>query len=280
MNPLPSLFLSHGSPMLALEDSPARRFLMNWPGRIASPRALLAVSAHWQGRSGPEVSLSAQPVTIHDFSGFPRGLFEIQYPAPGAPEVANQAARLLSDAGFSVKLSADRGLDHGAWVPLSLMYPNADVPVFQVSLIYGAGPEAHYRLGAALQPLREHGVLIIGSGALTHNLHEFMGQGPSDPAPPWVTEFAEWVAEALGKGNRADLLDYRRRAPFAARNHPTEEHLLPLFVALGAAGDSPVIERVHASHSYGILAMDAYTFSAPHAANMAADEPASSTLLR
>lgn len=261
MNALPSLFISHGSPMLAVEDGAARRFLMEWPHRIARPQAVLMVSAHWQGRDGPEVGVTAQPKTIHDFGGFPRALYEIRYPAPGAPETAARAARLLRDAGFNVAENAERGLDHGAWVPLSLMYPEADVPVFQVSLIHDAGPEDHYRLGAALQALRQQGVLIIGSGSLTHNLYEFRGQDPNDPAPPWVTEFAEWMAETLAAGRIADLMDYRRRAPSAARNHPTEEHLLPLFAALGAAGGSPHVERVHRSNTYGILAMDAYAFS-------------------
>ena len=269
MNTLPVLFVSHGSPMLAVEDGPARRFLMEWPKRIARPQAILVVSAHWQSGGGPELSLTAQPMTIHDFGGFPRELFEIQYPAPGAPAVAEQAAHLLRDAGYTVKQNATRGLDHGAWVPLSLMYPHADVPVFQVSLIHGAGPAEHYRLGAALQALRAQGVLIIGSGALTHNLYEFRGQGPNDPEPQWVTDFAGWVAETLAAGRVDELLDYRRRAPYAERNHPTEEHLLPLFVALGAAGDSTVVERVHRSNTYGILAMDAYMFSGNAPANMA-----------
>jgi 4,5-DOPA dioxygenase extradiol len=247
--------------MLAVEEGAARRFLTEWPQRIARPQAILIVSAHWQGREGPEVAATAHPETIHDFGGFPPVLYEMRYPAPGAPETAARAARLLRDAGFIVKENAERGLDHGAWVPLSLMYPEADIPAFQVSLIHGAGPEEHFRFGAALQSLREQGVLIIGSGSLTHNLYEFRGQGPDAAAQPWVTEFAEWIAETLAAGRIGDLMDYRQRAPFAARNHPTEEHLLPLFVALGAAGGSPRVERVHRSNTYGILAMDAYEFS-------------------
>ena len=200
-------------------------------------------------------------MTIHDFGGFPLELYAIQYPAPGAPELAKEAVSLLWKAGFKVKENAGRGLDHGAWVPLSLMYPKAEIPLFQVSLIHGAGPAEHHRLGTALRSLRDQGVLIIGSGALTHNLYEFTGQRLFDPAPQWVTEFAEWMAETLSAGRLDDLLNYRQRAPFAVKNHPTEEHLMPLFVALGAAGDSPLVSRVHASNSYGILAMDSYTFS-------------------
>ncbi len=225
------------------------------------PKVILVVSAHWENTGGPAVSLAQQPDTIHDFGGFPRELHELQYAPPGAPKVAEQAAQLLRDAGFTVKTSNSRGLDHGAWVPLSLIYPDADIPVFQVSLIQGASPAEHYRLGAALQSLRAQGVLIMGSGALTHNLSEFAGQPLDESPPPWVTDFENWMAEALSAGRLSDLLDYRRLAPGAERNHPQEDHLLPLFVVLGAAGQDAVATRVHASHTYGILAMDAYSFA-------------------
>ena len=261
MNKLPALFVSHGSPMLAMEDCPARQFLMSWSNRMDRPKAILVASAHWESTGGPAVSLAQQPDTIHDFGGFPRELYELQYAPPGAPGVAEQAAQLLRDAGFTVKTSNSRGLDHGAWVPLSLMYPNADIPVFQVSLIQDASPAEHYRLGAALQSLRAQGVLIMGSGALTHNLSEFAGQPLDESPPPWVTDFENWMAQALSAGRLTDLLDYRRLAPDAERNHPQEDHLLPLFVALGAAGQDAVATRVHASHTYGILAMDAYSFA-------------------
>ncbi len=247
--------------MLALEDGPAHRFLQGWGDSHARPQAILVASAHWENRGGPAVSLAGQPRTIHDFGGFPRELYEIQYLAPGAPGVAQQALELLQGAGFSVSSSDSRGLDHGAWVPLSLMYPSADIPVFQVSLLQGGGAAEHYRLGVALQVLRAQGVLIMGSGSMTHNLYEIMGHGQDDPAPQWVSEFDTWVAETLGAGRISELLDYRRLAPHAVRNHPTEEHLMPLFLALGAAGEEAVASRVHASHSYGILAMDAYTFA-------------------
>ncbi len=258
---IPSLFVSHGAPMLAVEDGPAQRFLAGWNARNERPTAILVISAHWEQSGGPAVSITAHPGTIHDFGGFPRELYEIQYPAPGAPAVAEQAIRLLQDAGYEVKSSISRGLDHGAWVPLSLMYPGADIPVFQVSLIQGGGPTEHYRLGVALQALRAHGILIMGSGSLTHNLYEFVGHRLDDAAPHWVTDFENWVAATLDAGRLPDLFDYRKLAPYAERNHPTEEHLLPLFVALGAGGEGAVARRVHASHTYGILAMDVYTFS-------------------
>ena len=257
----PALFISHGSPMLALEDSPAHRFLLDLGRTLPRPKAIVVASAHWDSVDGHAVSLAAQPETIHDFGGFPQALFEMQYPAPGAPDTAAQAAALLEQAGFAVKRSATRGLDHGAWVPLQLMYPDADIPTAQVSLKRGASPAEHERMGRALAKLREEGVLIIGSGSLTHNLYEFRG-GPVDaPAPSWVSDFGEWMHGRLQNGERDALLDYRAQAPFAARNHPTEEHLLPLYVAMGAAGDAAKAERLHASYEYGVLAMDMYAFS-------------------
>jgi 4,5-DOPA dioxygenase extradiol len=259
MKKLPVLFVSHGSPMLALDDSPARRFLLELGKAMPKPQAILMISAHWETTGGPAVSLAATPETIHDFGGFPQALFDIQYPAPGAPEMAVQAAKLMADAGFQVKQSLARGLDHGAWVPLSLMYPAADIPVAQVSLMRGAGAAEHMRLGAALQPLRELGVLIIGSGSLTHNLAEVWGNAQEAPPPAWVMQFEDWLAGNLEQGDIQALLDYRKRAPFAARNHPSEEHLLPLFVALGAGG-ATAAKRIHRSHTYGVLAMDAYCF--------------------
>ena len=260
MSPLPTIFLSHGSPMLALRDSPARRFLQGLGKSLARPAAILVVSAHWETRGGPAVSLASRPETIHDFGGFPRALFELRYPAPGAPAAAERAAALLDGAGIEVGRSAERGLDHGAWVPLSLMYPEADIPVTQLSLVHGAGPADHERLGQALAALRHEGVLVLGSRSLTHNLGEVRGQGTDAPAPHWVDEFEAWTRARLEAGDRAALLDYRKQAPFAERNHPTDEHLLPLFVAMGAAGPGARATRLHASVEHGVLAMDAYAF--------------------
>ena len=261
MSRLPALFISHGSPMLAIEDSPARRFLLELGNTLPRPRAIVVASAHWETSGGPAVSLAPQPETIHDFGGFPPALFAIQYPARGAPEVAGRAAALLEQAGYAVARSLDRGLDHGAWVPLRLMYPQADIPVTQLSVLRGESPAAHLALGAALSALRDDGVLVIGSGSLTHNLHEFRGQGIAAPVPGWVSEFGDWMHAMLRQNQRAALLDYRRQAPHAARNHPSEEHLLPLFVAMGAGGEAAQAKRLHASYEYGVLAMDVYAFS-------------------
>jgi 4,5-DOPA dioxygenase extradiol len=246
--------------MLALEDSPARRFLQGLGKSIGRPQAIVVVSAHWETTGGPAVSLAERPETIHDFGGFPRALFEMRYPAPGAPEAARRAAGLLEAGGFAAGFNPARGLDHGAWVPLSLMYPDADIPVTQLSVVRGAGPADHERFGRALAQLRSEGVLVVGSGSLTHNLYEFGGQGIDAPVPHWVSEFEAWAKARLEDGHRAALLDYRRVAPFAARNHPTEEHLLPLFVAMGAAGPDARATQLHASFEHGVLAMDAYAF--------------------
>ncbi|TCS38439.1 4,5-DOPA dioxygenase extradiol [Paucimonas lemoignei] len=257
---LPALFISHGSPMLALVDSPAHKFLQELGKSLPRPAAIVVVSAHWESIGGAAVSLAQQPATIHDFGGFPRTLFDIQYPAPGAPQVGEHAAALLEEAGFAVSRSTTRGLDHGAWVPLYLMYPAADIPTLQVSVIRGATAAQHERLGWALAPLRDQGVLVIGSGSLTHNLYEFRGQEIDEPAQEWVTKFSDWMAEKLQNGDRDALLDYRQQAPYATRNHPTDEHLMPLYAAMGAGGAGAKVERLHSSNEYGILAMDAYAF--------------------
>jgi 4,5-DOPA dioxygenase extradiol len=260
MSQLPTIFLSHGSPMLALQDSPARRFLQGLGKSLGRPKAIVVVSAHWETRGGPAASLASYPQTIHDFGGFPRALFEIHYPAPGSPDTARRAVALLEAGGIAAGSSPERGLDHGAWVPLTLMYPDADIPVTQLSVVHGAGPEEHERIGRALAGLREEGVLVVGSGSLTHNLYEFRGQGIDAPVPHWVSEFEAWMKARLEDSDRAALLAYRRAAPFATHNHPTEEHLLPLFVAMGAAGPGAGATQLHASFEHGVLAMDAYAF--------------------
>ncbi len=260
MTTFPTIFVSHGSPMLALQDSPARRFLQGLGQSLPRPQAIAVVSAHWETRGSPAVSLATQPDTIHDFGGFPQALFDTRYPAPGAPGIAARAAALFAAAGIPAGTSANRGLDHGAWVPLILMYPAADIPVLQISIVHGASPAMHQQLGAALQALREEGVLVLASGSMTHNLYEFRGQPVDAPAPAWVTSFEAWMRAKLAANDQAALLDYRKLAPMAEKNHPTEEHLLPLFVAMGAAGPGATAELLHTSFEHGVLAMDAYAF--------------------
>lgn len=260
MTRLPTFFISHGSPMLAIQESPAHQFLLSLGDTFPKPKAIVIASAHWESIGAPAISLAKNPETIHDFGGFPRALFEIQYPAPGAPDIAIQAKALLEQEGFTVKTSTNRGLDHGAWVPLRLMYPQADIPVTQVSILQGATPTEHLRVGHALSNLRDEGVLVIGSGSLTHNLYEFRGHDIDASVPSWVSDFDQWMQERLEQSDAESLLNYRERAPYAAKNHPSEEHIAPLFVTMGAAGESIKAERIHRGYEYGVLAMDIYKF--------------------
>ena len=258
MSRMPVVFVSHGAPDALLKAPEAVACWREIGRDLPRPSAILAVSAHWEARQ-PTASLSGAPETIHDFSGFAAELHAMQYPAPGAPALAERAVALLSAAGTAAELHPSRGLDHGAWVPLSAMFPQADVPVTQLSLVRNAGPAAHLALGQALAPLRDEGVLIVATGSITHNFGWLDWQEAGDPVPRAQT-FADWVAEHAASGDVAALLDYRA-APHGAAAHPTEEHLLPFFVALGAAdGDLPTHYRP--PFAYGGLAMDAYVWHA------------------
>jgi 4,5-DOPA dioxygenase extradiol len=266
---MPSLFLSHGAPTLPLVDTPARDFLTHLAPMLDRPKAILVISAHWE-TDKPTVSSVQWNETIHDFRGFPRALYDLRYPAPGAPDLASNIASRLREAGFDADIDSHRGLDHGAWVPLLLAYPNADIPVLQLSVQPHQGPEHHFRIGRALASLQQEGVLIVGSGSFTHDLSEFRGHEANDASPDWVNSFADWIDAALNEGRTDDLLHYRERAPFAEKNHPTEEHLLPLFTALGAGGALTAAERLHASSTYSVLRMDVYAFDAAGAHKPAA----------
>jgi 4,5-DOPA dioxygenase extradiol len=257
---LPAIFVSHGSPRLAVEDQAARRFLAGLPGMLKEkPKAILMVSAHWE-RLRPTVNAPERNETIHDFGGFPDALYRISYPAPPSDALARRVAELLTAGGMPTDIDTKRGLDHGAWVPLMVAWPEADVPVVQLSVQTRLGPEHHYRLGQLLAPLRAEGILIVGSGSFTHDLRSFFSSDGNIDAPEqdWVHVFAEWMASALKEGRVDDLLAYRRLAPEAAHNHPTEEHLLPLYVALGAGSGG--VRQIHSSTTYGILRMDAFAF--------------------
>lgn len=260
----PAIFLSHGAPTLPLDDVAARAFLSRLGERIDAaygrPSAILMASAHWETAT-PQVSAPVVNETIHDFGGFPAALYEMRYPAPPAPDVAAATVSLLRSAGIRATIDLERGLDHGAWVPLLLMYPQADVPVAQLSIQTPLGPEHHLRIGQALESLRDEGVLVLGSGAFTHNLGELRGFRGAPPGiePDWVSGFASWTDTALREGRADDLLAYRRLNPHGARNHPTEEHLLPLFVAMGAGGGGAA-EHLHASVTHAVLRMDVYGY--------------------
>lgn len=253
---MPTLFVSHGSPMMLVEPSAAREFLRGFLADVPRPRAVLAVSAHWE-TDVPAVTASPSPGTIHDFYGFPPDLYQVRHSASGDPVLAEAVARHLRTAGLPVDVDPGRGLDHGAWVPLHLADPEAALPVVQLSVQPARDAAWHVAVGRALAPLRADGVLVLGSGSATHNLREMARHDPAAPAPEWVQAFADWLTQAVEEGRGDALMAWAERAPFAARNHPTPEHLLPLFVAFGAAG-CEAGTRVHASTAYGVLAMDAY----------------------
>jgi 4,5-DOPA dioxygenase extradiol len=255
---LPAVFVSHGAPTLALADTPASRFLRQLGATWPRPRAVLAVSAHWE-TAQPAVTAHPGNDTIHDFGGFPAPLYALRYPAPGSVALAERVCDLLCADGLPSTMDPERGLDHGAWVPLLLMYPDADIPVVELSVQSRLGPAHHLQLGRALAALREEDVLVLGSGSFTHDLRRVRWQEDATLAPD-VVEFADWMALALAEGRVSDLLAYRTKAPHAARNHPTEEHLLPLYVALGAGGAQTRAERLHSSGSMGVLRMDAFAF--------------------
>lgn len=259
---LPSLFVSHGAPDLLLTEAPAKQFLQGLLAQLPyRPKAILVSSAHWET---PEPAINAPETndTIHDFGGFPEPLYRMHYPAPGAMELALRASELIVKQGFTARIDRNRGLDHGAWAPLLLMHPAADMPVAQISVQPNLGPAHHLAIGQALAPLRNEGVLVLGSGSFTHDLSEYMAYRRvlSAPEPEWVTKFADWFDQALARGDTEQLLTYRSHAPHAAKNHPTEEHLLPLFVAMGAAGPQPSTHRLHTSTTHGVLRMDVYSF--------------------
>jgi 4,5-DOPA dioxygenase extradiol len=255
---LPSLFLSHGAPTLALDAGETGAAWQRLASELPRPKAVLCVSAHWT-TAAPMVSGAARNDTIHDFQGFPAPLYQMTYPAPGDPAMAARVARLLSDGGMTAGIDRARGLDHGAWVPLRLMYPKADVPVIELSVQPGRDAAWHHRVGEALEPLRAEGVLVVGSGGAVHNLREVAWEG--GPAPAWAQGFDDWLAAAISEGRLADLLDWRR-APHARQAQPTDEHFLPLFVALGAAGKGARGERLHHGFTLGSLSMAAFKFAA------------------
>ena len=256
---VPALYVSHGAPLFAVDAGETGPALTRWGqglrAQFPALRGVVIMSPHWMART-PQVMTGPQPATWHDFGGFPPALYQLQYPAPGAPALAQEVLALLQAAGVAAQGDAERPFDHGAWVPLRHLFPEADLPVVQVALPVGAGPAEVYALGAALRGLRSQGVLVMGSGSMTHNLAEFFG-GAREPAP-YVIAFSRWIESALERGDMKALLNYRSLAPHAERAHPTEDHFLPLFFALGAAGDDLHANYLSREVMYSILAMDAF----------------------
>jgi 4,5-DOPA dioxygenase extradiol len=256
---VPALYVSHGAPLFAVDAGETGPALTRWGqglrAQFPALRGVVIMSPHWMART-PQVMTGPQPATWHDFGGFPPALYQLQYPAPGAPALAQEVLALLQAAGVAAQGDAGRPFDHGAWVPLMHLFPEADLPVVQVALPVRAGPAEVYAMGAALRDLRSQGVLVMGSGSMTHNLAEFFG-GEREPAP-YVLEFSRWIESALERGDLKALLNYRSQAPHAERAHPTDDHFLPLFFALGAAGDDLHANYLSREVMYSMLAMDAF----------------------
>jgi 4,5-DOPA dioxygenase extradiol len=257
MSRLPTLFVSHGAPTFALEPGIAGPKLSELGRQLARPRAVLVVSPHWMTRE-VSVATAARPRTIHDFGGFPEELYRIEYPAPGDPELAKAAGNLLSAAGYHVNMDPQRGLDHGAWVPLRHLFPAADVPAFQVSLPVNLDGSKAWEFGAALAPLSQQGVLIMGSGSLTHNLQEVFSPHGGDTLH--AARFVDWVRDAVLTHDRERLVRALELAPNAARAHPTSEHFLPLLIAAGAASADARVQVIEGGMTHGVLSMESYVF--------------------
>lgn len=259
MSRLPSLYISHGAPMTALQPGKVGLRLAELARALPRPRAVVVATAHWLARQ-PQVGAHPQPPTLHDFGGFPRELFQLQYPAAVETTLAAEVADRIAAAGMPVALDPRRGLDHGVWVPLRLLWPRADIPVVPVSIQPMLGPPHAFAVGRALSALRAQGVLLIGSGSITHNLQDWRHDAQGADAP-YVRPFIEWMEQRLLASDTQALFDYRRQAPFAERAHPTDEHLLPLYFAMGAAGDDDFgAKRIDAGIDAGMLAMDIYRF--------------------
>ncbi|ESW24452.1 hypothetical protein PHAVU_004G132200 [Phaseolus vulgaris] len=257
-----TFFVSHGSPSLAVDDSiPARKFFSSWKEQFPTPpSAILVVSGHWDTNL-PTVNVVDRNDTVYDFYGFPKSMYKLKYPAPGAPHLAKRVKEVLLGSGFShVDEDTKRGLDHGAWVPLMLMYPEADIPVCQLSVSSNKGGTYHYNMGKALAPLKDEGVLIIGSGSATHNLRA-MGPRNSPPAP-WAQAFISWLKTSLLHGRYEEVNEYEEKAPYAKMAHPWPDHFFPLHVAMGAAGENAKAKVVHDSWDAGSISYASFSFAA------------------
>lgn len=256
--PIAPLFVSHGGPDVLINDSPARHVWRAYAETLPKPRGIVIMSAHYLALQ-PLVGSAVQWRAVHDFGGFPRELYRLQYPAKGDAALAQQVGAALTAAGIAYQADPADGMDHGGWVPLLAMYPDADIPVVTLSTLPRQDAAAHYRLGQALAGLAAQDILVIGSGSITHNLYAL--GAPGTPAQPWAQAFADWFALRLQAGATEALLDWARQAPFARENHPTDEHLLPLFFAMGAAAGK-VGRSLHRGIEYASVTMDAWVFDA------------------
>ena len=244
--------------MMAVEEGPWCRELGAFASRIPKPRAVLVVSGHFETAGGVRVTASPEPPTIHDFGGFPEDLYRIRYPAKGDPGLAALTVRLLEESGFAAKTDPERGLDHGAWVPLRCLYPTADVPVIEVSQPLRRNPEDALRMGAAFTRLRDEGVLLVGTGGVVHNLRRLDPSKDGGDPVDWAREFDTWVAERLDAMDVSGVASYRTTAPHADLAVPTPEHFDPIFVVLGSARSGERAVTIHASFRYGTLSLRSF----------------------
>ncbi|HWI65139.1 MAG TPA: class III extradiol ring-cleavage dioxygenase [Symbiobacteriaceae bacterium] len=257
---MPSLFVAHGSPMLAVEEN-AYTNLLGELGKAWRPKAILLFSAHWESDT-QMVSTVGEYRTIYDFGGFPEALYRIQYPARGDAALAQEVGRLLGEQGISYRFDSQRGLDHGAWVPLRRIYPDAGVPVISMSVDAALRPQEQYAIGKALAGLRAQDVMVIGSGVTVHNFGTIRFRAPGNEADAWAVEFDDWVLSRAAAWDLDSLFDYEERAPHARLAVPPQgnEHFVPLFYAMGAADDQRSCKELHRSYQYGNLSHVVWQF--------------------
>ena len=257
---MPAVFISHGSPMVAIQRGPYQDALAKF-GREVRPRAIVAISAHWGSGKTMSITGSERHDTVHDFGGFPPTLYELTYNTPGSPELASRIAGLLRQAGWNSEITRERGLDHGVWIPLRLMYLEADIPVVAMSVPLQLTPAELYRVGQALAPLRAEGVLILGSGGVVHNLRLVHFEDVHHPVDSWAAEFDRWFRNAIEHKNLADLFNYETAAPHAQVAVPTFEHFAPVFVVLGAGADARQIMTICEGFEHGNISMRSFAIS-------------------
>jgi len=260
---MPVVFISHGSPMVAVEKDDYTGALRRMGESLPLPKAIVVVSAHWETAAPVRVTLAETPETIHDFGGFPEALYQLRYPSPGHPTLAKEILSLLNAGGIPAIGDGERGLDHGAWVPLRHAYPGAEIPVLEVTLPMPRSPSALLLIGQALAPLRRQGVLLMGSGGIVHNLRRVHFADKNAPVEAWAKSFDDWVRSRLESGDVASIVDYKGQAPHGAAAAPTTEHLDPLFVVLGAAGKGAAVQDLYEGIQYGNLSMRSFALAQP-----------------
>jgi 4,5-DOPA dioxygenase extradiol len=258
----PAAFLAHGSPMVAVEQDEFTQALRDFGGSLPRPKAIVVVSAHWEAPGSVRVTSSERPPLIYDFSGFPEELYEVRYPSPGDPALAASLVERLSAAGISAVPDERRGIDHGAWVPIRHAFPAADLPLLEVSLPLPRTPRDLAAVGKALAPLRDQGVLLVGSGGIVHNLRRVRFENKRAPAEHWAKEFDAWVRDRVQALDVDGLSEYSKRAPNAAAAVPTTEHFDPQFFVLGAALPGDRVRMLYEGFHHGTLSMRSYSLSA------------------